>query len=816
MKNSLKVLVLIFIVLSTFTIAQQRQNMQGQNMQNFEGGSIIGRVLDEASKEPIEYANIVLISQRDSSIVTGTVTDKSGKFSLTKLRPGKHFLDVRFIGYHDIRQEITINREKLNWELGDIFISVAAINIENVVVEGERSPVTYHIDKKVVDVSQIQTAISGTVADVLENVPSVRVDIEGNVSLRGSQSFTVLIDGRPSIMDPQDVLQQVPANSVQSIEIITNPSAKYDPEGTAGIINIIMKKNQNIGLSGIVNANVGLNDKYGADFIVEYKTESINYNFGADYNKRMFPGDSREENIFFTSNPPSMLNSTGNSEFGRTMYGMRGGVEFLLSESDVVTINGRYGSREGKRNSFLDYTSIKSGLADSLYESNSLRTRGGGYYSFATNYFKKFEQKGHELRVEIFYGSHDPDESTTSSEFFNSIQNSGRKSTESGLSEDFRGKLDYSLPLSEQSKFEAGYQYDGDRSDDVTEFFEFNKLSGQYEKLDLFSNNAKYNRNEHSLYSLYSYSFEKLALQGGLRAEYTYRNTDIIKTNESFKIDRWDYFPTFHTSYKFDKGTQLMASYTRRIERPRRWYLEPFITWVDANNVRVGNPGLEPEFIDSYETGIQTFIGKVSVSAEVYYKMTNNKIELIRKIDPAFGDNITFATVDNVGSDKSLGTEFMMIFDPVEFWNVNLMANLYDYRVEGTIYDKPFSRKSFNWSTRLNNVFKLWTSTQFQFNFNYHSPTVSSQGTSEGFFTSDLALKQEFFDRSFSLTLQVRDIFGSAKHESTSEGPNFYKYNYFERESPMVMLTARFNFNNFKQKRDRNGSDERMGGDEEF
>ncbi len=297
-------------------------------------------------------------------------------------------------------------------------------------VEGERSPVTYHIDKKVVDVSQIQTAISGNVADVLENVPSVRVDIEGNVSLRGSQSFAVLIDGRPSIMDPQDVLQQIPASSVQSIEIITNPSAKYDPEGTAGIINIIMKKNQNIGLSGIVNANVGLNEKYGGDFIVEYKTESINYNFGMDYNKRMFPGESKEENIFYTNDSPSFLNSTGTSEFGRTMYGLRGGVEFLLSESDVISLNGRYGSREGQRNSFLDYNSIKPDIPDSAYQSNSLRTRGGGYYSFATNYFKKFAQKGHELKTELFYGYHDPDESTTTSEFFNSTQTSGRKTTE--------------------------------------------------------------------------------------------------------------------------------------------------------------------------------------------------------------------------------------------------------------------------------------------------------------------------------------------------------------------------------------------------
>ena len=230
----------------------------------------------------------------------------------------------------------------------------------------------------------------------------------------------------------------------------------------------------------------------------------------------------------------------------------------------------------------------------------------------------------------------------------------------------------------------------------------------------------------------------------------------------SLKLIAWIFFLLFTRPYKFSEGTQLMASYTRRIQRPRGWELEPFYTWMDANNIRIGNPALLPEFIDSYETGIQTYIGKVSLSAELYYRMTKNKIDRIRSVYPD-AENVTLNSVENIGKDYSTGSEFMMIFDPFEFWNINLMANLYNYRIEGVINNEFFSRESFNWNTRLNNMFKISAVTQLQLNVNYNSPGVSSQGTWEGYFTADVSAKQDLFEKLLSLTLQVRDVFGTAK-----------------------------------------------------
>jgi outer membrane receptor protein involved in Fe transport len=257
-----------------------------------------------------------------------------------------------------------------------------------------------------------------------------------------------------------------------------------------------------------------------------------------------------------------------------------------------------------------------------------------------------------------------------------------------------------------------------------------------------------------------------------------------------------------------------MASYSRRIERPRGWALEPFPTWIDANNVRTGNPDLLPEFIDSYETGLQTYFGGVSFTTEVYYRITNNKIEFVRT---AIEENVTLTTFENVGKDYSLGAEVMLNFDPLNFWNVNLMGNVYNYLVEGVLYNEPFSRESFNWQTRLNNTLKLWSSTQIQFNLNYNSPSVSSQGRWEGFFRSDLSVRQEIIKNILAATLQIRDLFGTAKREFTSEGENFYNYNYYNFSTPTLMLNLRYTFNNYKPKREgRDGENGGFEGGEDF
>lgn len=796
MKIFIKILIL-FTIVSINTNAQRGQG-------TFSGGSIFGKVFDSTTKHAIEYANIIIFSQRDSSMVTGGVTNSEGSFNISLTKPGGYKVEIRFIGYDTEIKEINLNPSTPNVNLGDIFIKPSAINLTDIVVQGDRSPVTYEIDKKVINPDQMQTVISGNAADVLANVPSVQVDVEGNVSLRGSQNFTVLIDGRPSLMDGQDALQQISATSIERIEIITNPTAKYDADGTVGIINIIMKKNLGHELNGILNANVGMYDTYGGNFLINYQN-GFKVSAGLDYNQRNFPGDQTQNNIYYLENGTNTINSIGEIERRRISFEGRAGIEFDLSESDILTLGVRGGKREGGFNSVDNFTEMSS--ADSvefLYTGNNERTREGTYYSVNSNYTRTFNSPGHQLLAEFLFSKQSSDEFTTTAEFDAVSQISGKKTTEDGPSTNFRGKIDYTLPISDVSKFEAGYQGEIELSDESNQLYEYNPSTNEYDIQTQFSNVTKYNESQHSLYSMYSDLIFDINYQLGLRAEYTFRNIEVPLISQTFNIDRIDYFPSLHTSYKFTPVSTVMASYSRRINRPGGWALEPFPTWVDANNVRIGNPDLLPEFIDSYETGVQTIISNINLSFELYFRKTTNKIEPVRT---ALKDNITLTTFSNVGKDYSIGGEVMMIFDLFSFWNINLMGNFYNYRVEGNILNEPFSNESFNWQTRMNNTFKLWSSTQIQFNLNYNSPTVSSQGRWEEFFSSDLSVRQELIENILAVTLQIRDVFGTAKREYTSEGTNLYNYNLFDMHTPSVTLSLRYTFNNYKPKREGRGED---------
>ncbi len=777
-------------------------NLNAQQRPGRGGAVIEGRVLEVIDSKPMEFANIVLFSSEDSSQVTGTITNESGYFKLENVRRGNYYLRASFIGFDDKFIESVVVKGPNTIDLGDISLAPKSYGVDDVVVSGERAPISYEIDKKVINVSEQFTATSGTAIEVLENVPSITVDIEGNVSLRGSGNFTVLIDGRPTILEASEALQQIPASAIENIEIITNPSAKYDPEGTAGIINIVMKKSDIAGMSGILDLNGGLNDKYGAELLLDYKTSSFQSNLGIDYNNRLFDMTDSEENWTENSGTRFYTNSNGTANRGRESFSLRGSIAHNFTRTDILTLGARYRDRESIRNSTLGYEEWSSTNPNiEFYNSISDRSRGGYSYSVFGNYLHNFGSKGHELIADFDFDYDNSDEKTLSELMQSGQIVSGRKTTESGPGKEFRGKLDYTLPLDEESKFEAGYQGEIDLSEERTGLFNFDSTAQGFVEDPQFSNNTKYDKNEQAIYTMYSNKLGSFGFQFGFRTEYTGRSITLVKTADEFKIDRWDYFPSAHFSYEIVDNHQVMTSYTRRINRPRGWELEPFETWIDAYNVRTGNPALDPEYIDSYEMGYQTFLGKFLFSVEGYYRITNNKIERIRSV---YDDNITLSSVDNIGKDYSLGTELFLNFDPIQAWNVNLMGNLYDYKIEGAFNNTDFSRSSFNWSIRFNNGIKIGKLTQIQVNSIYNSPTVSSQGRVEDFFYANFAIKHEFFDKMLSATLQVRDIFGTAKREYTYEGEDFYRYAYFTRESPMIMLNLRFNINNYKSER-RNG-----------
>lgn len=783
---------------------------------NNRGAVITGKVFEVGTSTPMEFANIVIYKLPDSSQVTGTVTNSQGIFELTGIKEGNYYAEVSFIGFtSEIIDNINITKPG-RLDLGEIELTPHTYGTEDVIVEGERSPISYEIDKKVINVSQQLTSVSGTAVDILENVPSVTVDIEGNVELRGSGSFTVLIDGRPTVLDANEALQQIPASSIENIEIITNPSAKYDPEGTAGIINIVMKKSKNKGISGVFEVNGGTQQNYGGEALLDYKDGPLQANVAVDLRDRNFNGSDNEYNWTENDGIRSFIQSSGSSVRGGDAFGIRGSASLDLSSNSFITLGARYGDRSWGRTSTENYREWNSQQTQPQFFNNRTeRERSGQHINFFSTYTHEFNNNGHKFIAEIDYGWDESDEITVNRLVQGDNIIEGQRTTESGPEDEFEAKVDYTLPLSEASKFEAGYAGEIEISEESSGLFLYDSDVGDYVEQTRFTNTTNYDTREHALYTMYSNEIGNLGFQFGFRTEYTGQSVELQSDSNKYSIKRWDYFPGAHFSYNLFDDHQIMTSYTRRINRPRGWQLEPFETWMDAYNVRTGNPALSPEYIDSYELGYQTLIGDVVFSLEGYYRFTDNKIERIRSV---YGENVTLHTIENVGSDYSLGTELFFNFDPIEIWNVNLMGNLYDYRVEGELNGQSFERNSFNWNVRFNNRVKLLETTQLQFNVFYNSPTVSSQGRREDFFFASLALRHEMFDKMLAATLQVRDVFGTAEFERVYQSGDFYNYGFYTRESPMVMLNLRFNINNYKSDRDepQNGNGGGMGEGDEF
>lgn len=791
----------VFIVLILmFTLTSL---IYGQESTAQKNGSVKGRVLDSETKQPIELCDVILFSRDDSSQVTGTATNNEGDFILDGIRDGKYYLIVQYLGYEKkIFNNVSITNSNNSVDLGTIYLKPSSLSMQNVVVEGKRSAITYQTDKKVIDVSQMPTTLSGSAADVLQNIPSVSVDVDGTVSLRGSQNFQVLINGQPSVLSAQDALQQIPASSIKSIELITNPSAKYDASGTAGIINIILKKDTNLGLSGLANVMGGLNNKYGSNFIFQYRTSSIGYNFGIDYNRRFFPGSSTQNKQFIVDNNTSYLNSDGNMTWGRTIYGVRGGLDFNLTDEDNLSLGGRVGSRSFLRNSTLNYEQWSVSNPQKIsYLDNTNHNHYGTFYDLNANYLHKFGPGGNQLTGELFFRHNGSNESSVSDGTQSNNQVNGTRTTELGPESELRGKLDYTLPLSKQKKFLAGMEYFSRLRKDINKLYVFDSTSNAYQFQPAYSHINDFNRTRFAAYSIFQDHWDSLGVQVGVRTEYTYQLVKLAGTNQRFSLSRWDFFPSVHSSYNFGGGTQIMAGYSRRIDRPDGGDLEPFYTWFDANNVRIGNPSLKPEFIDSYEIGFQTFIGKATVSNDFYYRFTHNKMEHINSV---YGPNVTLISIANVGTDYSLGAETMIMFNPLKFWEFNLMGDVYDYRIRGAVNNQSFARESFDWSIKNNSTFTITPTTHIQVNTRYHSPSVDAQGRWGGYFITDLAAKQDFMQKSLSVILQIHDLFQTGRREFTSQGTDFYNYNYFTRQAPIVMLNIKYNFNNYKQKQDTN------------
>ncbi len=787
-----------FVLLGMTVIAAQQRSSGG--------GAISGRVIDAQLEIPIEYANVILFSSADSSQVTGTITDEDGAFALTQIRPGSYYAQISFIGY-DLRyiNDIIVNRQSMRSALGQVSIRQSAIAMEEVDVMGAQAPVVFQIDKKVVEVAKQRLTEGGTAVDALENVPSIEVDFEGNVQLRGSGNFTVLIDGRPTILDPSDALAQIPASSIRNIEIITNPSAKYDPDGNSGILNVIMKKSRLEGYSGMVTLRQDTFDNSAADVLFQTKNGKVDVTLGLNYGERSHPGSVETDKEYTVDDTTYFTLSEGSSDRGRGRGGISGSVGFNLTRSDYIALGLRFGGMDMESSSDADYASWFSPsqviTPVQYYRTEGDGERSGRFRHISLDFQHKFPRDGHEISTHFSTGFGEMEEENRDFEFdVTDVISSGRMTTEDGPSQRGRIKIDYTLPLNGTSKFEAGLQSRFGNYDDETEYFEYDPIYDEWEKIPEYCHGVDYSRGIHSLYAIYSSQWRALGYQIGLRGEFTDRNIE-VEDGEDYVIDREDFYPSFHMSYQLTETQQVMGSYSRRIDRPRGWYLEPFITWTDVSNVRQGNPGLDPEFTDSYEISYQKYIDRNFISAELFYRFTDNKIEHI-ETDYEYSDKlVTLRYPENIGRDEALGLELMLDYQVFPWWSLNWSGSAFEYRIESEIGEDSNTRESSNWRTRLNNVFSLNKLTQIQLTGRYSGESVTAQGTTEPNYMTNLAFKRQFMDGRLTATLEYEDIFDTyIRERETTEG-GLITTSVFTPDDPMIRFSLSYNINNYKPKR---------------
>ncbi len=789
------ILVSLFIVMGSSMIFGQAARRNA---------SIRGRIIDMDTDMTVEYANVLVNSLQDSTLVNGGMSDDQGYFRVENLVPGSYYVEVKFIGYEDyIFHTVRIDDENPQVDLGNIPLKKSVIHMDGVQVEAERPIINYEIDKKVIDVRKQATSESGTAVDLLQNVPSVDVDFDGNVSLRGSSSFTVLIDGRPTILDANDALAQIPASTIEQIEIITNPSVKYDPEGIAGIMNIVTIKKKLTGVSGIVNARYGSNNDPGGDFLLSFKHEKFNWFVKGMYRGGEHPGTSESSRTTTVDTLTTILESQGSSNRDRNFAGVQTGIEYYPGKNDVLSLSARIGDFRMGEKSTLDYTEQRLMPSDSLdlaYTGVEDGSHGGTHLSASLSWDHNFEQEGHKLSAQVNFMNRNGSENSTNEEFDSNHQiTSGQINTEKGPMTRVQYRSDYEKPLGDFGKLELGLEGNAGDNRDMTTVKDY--IDGAYVVQDSLARDARYRQNINGVYALVNQKYGNIGIQGGLRMEYTYRKISTGDNTDVFTINRPDYFPSLHTSYDLGNGDQLMASYTRRIQRPRGWYLEPFRTRMDSRNVWEGNPGLLPSYTNSVEGGYKKVVGNNDVYFDLFYRQTLDEDERIT--EPLTAD-LYLNTVKNVGTSTSAGLEASVNLIFRKFWSLYLTSSVYDYRLAGEYVGVAdtvvFDTHDTSWNARFNNTFRLNEKCELQVMTRYRSGRVTSQGRDDARYQTDLSLKYQILRNKLTANFQVRDVFGTGVHESTSSGANFTSHSLHTHDAPYFSLSLKYNFNNYQEK----------------
>jgi outer membrane receptor protein involved in Fe transport len=767
--------------------------------------SVKGKVTDKSNK-PLEYSTISIQHPESYDEVSGGITDVAGNFSVEVIA-GQYLLYIEtFSGTH-YEAPITVDG---NVDVGIIKMDeTSVVTLEGATITGNTSMYRMELDKKVYDLSKDAMAKGSSVSDALQNVPSVEVDGEGNVSLRGNESVRILIDGKPSslvgISDPAQALQSLPADMVERIEVVTNPSARFEAEGGAGIINIILKKGKMQGLNGSINVNGGIPVTAGASVNLNYRTGKWNLftNLGYRYAEREREGSSFTTR-YDADRIPRFEEMNNEGLRINNGYNLMLGTEYYLDDRNTFSISGSYrnGKNENKADlTYIDYDSTMTPYANSIRTENE---KEDDYSVEGTFNFKhEFLDPGHQFLVDL--------RATYSEETENGqLREIGQfvDATERSFSSEYQNRViisaDYIYPFGEKGRFELGAR--GEMEGTLTEFKVDSLAGSEWINKDLFANRTDYRQNVYAAYAQFGQGFGNFSYFAGLRME----NSDIavksILNNSVTRKNYVDFFPSLFLNYELGNDNQLQASYSRRIRRPRGWDLIPFTSYSNNRNLFVGNPDLNPQYTDSYELSYVTKIGKLMVTPNVYYSNTQDNIQRYQSLNQ---EGIFITRPINVGTEERYGGDLTFTYRPFKWWNFMGNVNLFGYKTEGQHTDTytnaetgevvtrttNFDGDGFSWFGRLNNTFTLPAKFNVQVSANYRGGTKTAQSERKPMYGVDFSINKDLFNDRATITASVRDIFNTRKMEYNSFGEDFEmeSMNRWNIRSFNLTFTYRFN-----------------------
>lgn len=765
--------------------------------QDERGALVSGQVEEAATSEPLAFVNVILFRLADTLQVQGAVTDQKGRFALSGIKPGKYFAQISFLGF-DTKEtsSFPIDPETKQFDLGKIGIQVSTHLLEQVEVIAEKSTYSFTLDRKVYNVEKDILAQTGSASDILQNLPAVNVEADGQVSLRGTSNITFFINGKPSALmraNPTAALQQIPASTIERVEVITNPSAKYRPDGIGGIINIVLKEKKGKGWNTVVLGNIGNLQRYNANINLNYGSSGTNLFLNYGLRHANTPRSLLDHRVNRSENG-DILNSTQYSSFTQKKsfsHLLSGGLEMELGERTQMELSGEYQYGIDDISARSDWM-VSEGELSTFVIDRRLDEREGEY-EFAATLEHEFPQEDHSLAFDFTYSKYDEsednyfDESHTAPSVFRSLSRNlikkGGPLAEVGL--------DYALPIGEETELEAGYeaQFLKDNIRFLGE--EFQDQDGSW-RVDLNkTNHFIFRQDIHALYTTLGHSIGDLSFLAGLRAEQALITSHLVNTGEKIPNDYFNIFPTLHLSYELGDDQELQLSYSRRINRPDSDEHNPFAEYDDPRNREAGNPNLKPENIHSLELGYQWQSDQLSIIPTLYYR---HKYDAFTEFEEIVQDSVLQRTYVNLSSEQSSGMELILSGRLKETITLNFSANGFYNELDASSLGYTNRRAIFAWDAKLAMQANVTNTTVAQVNASYRSSRLSAQGRFRPLFLLNLGLRHDILRNSGSLILTVSDVFNSLKFKSLIDTPLFYRSTNYKRNSQIIYLGFVYRF----------------------